>query len=1386
MAFGPFENYAPPGVYTRTKVQDDTQGPPAGNRVPVFVGTGSETLYREDLEMVRGSSTSIDQRIVSEDVNDRFITDFRNRNHPVLGPKGEETNTYSQFRVRNYPIVTGDGSGRATRDVAHIVVTVDGEMVSPLAVDGQRGIVTLQVPPQAGTDVRVTYYFNREDTLFEDDVSAQVSQEPARLQTKTGPYDVGQDTNTIEIEVDGAYHIITLEQGTSKDAGEVAAEINGEVEGLATVETDNRGRDYVVLKSEVSLRILGGTARYVLGLGGGARTERNRTFQVFQAPIVDGTNGGITTNDPADVEAFVDGQPVKIAEVNGREGKVTLETAPPAGGTATVIIRYYHNTWQDTFDYLPDTGITGVENVGISPGRRDFTEGEDFIVDPKGRIIWGSAATVDTGEHTPGGDVVFGDDQVKPKLVDDQLLLEEVPRWVDRTVVPARVANNVVVLGNVPTLGNALDTELGELFNKAANQRMGVGTYHPSLVKVYHGVTLEDALAQGEVSVLSVDPSTRQVTLAEEVPGFHKVWATYYYNRIQENRYTLAVAREEGGNEPAIFTITSEVTEASLLDVRMFPVTITGDIEPEVKAPFHVGTRGIEEIVTITFKGTDAQPATFVNGGAAPYDFYAGTSSDLDIEVNGADVNVDLTVAAPAILVSGPVPETFDITQGDNDELKLVVDGNEITVTLGAGNDIAGSDIAGEISGVLSGNDEAHFVEAGENSRFIVITGGEGSDKSILVGAGSANSTLGFVEGTAIYGTEGAINRPASITSGDGTYPIGAGDDAIFKIEVGGRAIEIDLAGSGDAEDVKSALNSDTEFMAIADAEADGDKIIITAKDAGPEDTIIIGDGTANQYVGFEGGERASRQMPTAQDVVAVLNKAFEDGNGREAFATEEHVEGEGDYVRITTITTGEASSIVFKGGGALKPSTGFGVAEGEGADGTETRVSAFDVRSNKSGGSEGHGRVGQTYTDGKTGLRFTIPAPGDGKEYGGGDTLELVVSKDFESGRKFHAIPGVELEVTSLEGVVEGDTAIVNTYKNDGYEPGIGDFYYLTYEYEKTDYETRLFTRFEDVRANYGSLSVSNPLSLAAYLAMLNGAVIVGCKQVRKAEGGITAPSQRYIEALEELGRPLEAGIIPDILVPLSSDPTVMGAYVDHADIQSSQRYRQERRCIFGVASGTVPRDARNIARSLNNERTILVYPDSAIITIAGSDGLERDFVVDGTYIAAALAGSMVSPEFDVATPVTRRTLVGFRRLNRRMDEVEKNRLAESGITVMEDRGVSIQVRDGLTTNMESRFTSTPSIIAIMDHVHRQTRSVLEKFVGMKFLSGRTQDVELALTGLLNSLVEQQIIAGFQGVRAEPEPNDPTTLRVSAFYAPIFPLKYISITYTVGSSSSL
>jgi len=1526
VAFGPFDSYAPPGAYTKTKVRQDTSGPPTGNRIPVLVGVGRETLAQEDSELVRGSSSSVDQRIVNEDMNDRFILDNSNPDNPILGTK---TGAEARFRVQNFPIVAGDGRGQTTTDLNDVTVTVDGDLVSPAAVDGARGVITLQVAPEEGADVRITYFFNRTDTSFTDDVSDQVTDEQAiLLSTQVETYEIVSGANVLSLNVDGSDVSITLNTGAARTANNVANDINAAaVVGLtASVDADNQGQNRIQLASDGSLTVLSGTANAALGFAAGQTLNRRRRFFTYQAPIVTGDNGGITTTNPADVTVTVDGTEATVEEVDGTNGSVLLAQAPLVG--SEVVVTYFHNTWQNTFDYLPNTGIESVQRVGISPGRTDYIEGNDYVVDSNGRIIWGNAVTVESAQHTAGTEF-FDDTQITASLRDDRIFFEAVEKLVERSVSPAQESDTTVVLGNVPTVGNGSNTPLDSaLFASLSNDRVSLGTHRADLVLVYHGSNLSEAMAEGPVEVVDVNPVNRQVTVADAIPPDHNVWATYWYNRLADDELTFEVLSQSIPGVAGQYSILSSRLGEQMLGVSFGTTGVSETIQwpsgvesnPDA---FLTGASGVNEVVTITFTSEGATPAVYTNFETDPYSLYANASDTLYVNVSSNDLTVDLNQSAFAVIVSDSDADgLYTVATGTNDSFEFEVDGTAYTTTFTAGAGIAGATLAEEIwrtvptTAVVDGtaqdtaNGGADFVIAGSttysvelngttyteadtalvggtydaaaaasaietalatasgltagdlsvvgndfnvvanadgtvsiqatdsvtvnttvnggdeldtiigfspldtqqvntkvalysNNRFLlrskVEPAGPGDVSEVRTLDGSANDLIGFANFQTATGTEAAVNKPATLLSGAISSADIASLDASsdsFVVAVDGVEYTVPY----DGVSVSSVADIATEIDGIISGTAvveDTDKIRITSSVSTTASRIEVRNGSANQYVGFDNGDAASQRQVTVEEVVAVLNSEaasdwYAPASGTDfiasAFAEAYEVTGEGTYLRLTTFGTGATESFTFStGADSALNDTGIGIEAGDTAAGTAV-MDGFTVSSDRGAeGSAGTGIVGQTYTDDTTGLRFTI-LEASGGDYTDTQSFTLLVSDTFETGvsNVVRAVPGAEISVSNTTDIGVGDTALVQTYNQSGSEPGIGDFYYITYEYEKTDFTASLFTRFRDIQSNFGTLSAENPLTLASFLTFLNGAAVVGIKQVEKQTGFGQASSQAYLDALQELARPLAGGATPDLLVPLTTDPSVLGAYVRHAEIQSSQRFRQERRCIFGVASGTRPDDAAAIAQGLNSKRAIVVYPDSAIVTLSNELGDEENFIVDGTYIAAALSGVLVSPQFDVATPLTRRRITGFRRLNRSLDEVEKNRLAVAGVTVLEDRGTFLQVRDGLTTNVSNRFTSTPSIVAIEDFVQQQTRATLDRFIGLKFLTSRSQDVEAALSGLLNALVEQQIIVDFQGVRAEPDQTDPTTLRVSAFYAPVFPLKYIPVTYTIGVSGSL
>ena len=50
----------------------------------------------------------------------------------------------------------------------------------------------------------------------------------------------------------------------------------------------------------------------------------------------------------------------------------------------------------------------------------------------------------------------------------------------------------------------------------------------------------------------------------------------------------------------------------------------------------------------------------------------------------------------------------------------------------------------------------------------------------------------------------------------------------------------------------------------------------------------------------------------------------------------------------------------------------------------------------------------------------------------------------------------------------------------------------------------------------------------------------------------------------------------------------------------------------------------------------------------------------------------------------------------------------------------------------------------------------------------------------VMKGLVRKEIIAGYTGISANVNPDDPTVAEVEAYYQPVFPLLYLVVTFNL------
>ena len=1649
--------YSPPGVYTRTLFESPVQGVLAGLRIPVLIGTGSEILVQNNLELVRGSSSTVDQRIVQEDMADRAVVSVSQAGAVTLGAFNGELR---RVQVRHYPIVNGNGTGTTATKASSVSVTVNGDPVVVTYLDGANGIVELAYGPNADDNVRITYFFKRTDTLITDNLSAQVSSDAATvygLGSETFDISTG-DNDTLTLTIDGSSLTVTLPDSgaTPWGAGQVAAFINaqaGTSSLVASTYINNYGGTSVKLVADKSIFVGNGNANSTLGFVSGTDTARTRTFYTFNGPIVNGSNGGVTTTDPADVTVKVNGVQVIPVSVDGANRAVTLSFAPASGSTVTV--QYYFNTWQDTFDYLAHVDVLDITNCSVSPGvYSDYTDGVDFVL-KEDKIVWGTAVLVDAGTHTAGSEY-FNAAQVTATLVDTRTYLEGCSASVNTSVNPPVESRTQFVLPLTPTTGNGRGSPLGSsLFQTVSNGRIDLPTDRPDLVVAYWGYSAQDALDRGSVTVLKVDSATSTITLKDSVPAGATVYATFYYNTLQDQVYSLVVTTTGQSGTGAysvqnetgsyLMTPTFGLKSSGLATVTVnFPSGSERKPDSRFETPFDVSyyVAPVEEIVSVTFAATDSTLAIYTFPNAGDYYTVNAASDKLRLLVDnaalaGGAAGIDLTTPCPdaaapnlgfaAAEIGGTIEytaasggTTYDIN-ATNDTLNFTVDGVVLTATAATA---TGSTLAdyvtainasaaaapaqytavgrflspftvavgkydqlsfhytGDVSGLsgtlvavltpgsysnapalaaevasqfateiatlgvgfaglavaVTADSSGHLVfaltkatadsvgflefvtDAAPAKNFAVVagidtdsavgksqtkvvdgpiarqfsivgdnTGALTNDRLILrnrliPGYGTVHpaSILGSTTGITFLGGNGSANinitpntmsmagwrgsiTPASMagfvgwSSGQysGAVANAMGQPVVTFYAAGGTADQnnvfqftmdgvpvtvvftddtgtaIPSGGSADLPlgpgasaftviaQIRTAMTAAglTSVSSRCVQEGAGFRLVSLLETA--SSSIVIGSNNANDTLGFSAGDVASRVLPTAQIIASALmgHSAATvastilswDSPTATYFAAEALAYVTTDAVNAKYVTLqsqansglGVSSSITLRqstSNDALRQGTGFGGVAGDGASG-EVGINGFYVTSTDPNGSGSantsvfnggvgqDGVCGQTYRDLVTGLTFTVLPRTGGSQYPATEyfTFNIRQAAVTDSNLPTNAIPGVELTVTNTLNIAIGDSATVETLARGGQEPSVGDLYYVSYQYRKQDYQTRLFTKFSTIEAVYGPLSTDNPVTLASYLAILNGAVLVGIKQVKKDEdNGTKASTTAYRNAIDDLEGALPGGTLPDILIPLKGDSLDLFQYLSrHCDIQSDIRHRAERTALCGLSSGTSPSTISNWAPAIGRTRFRFVYPDVLIVPIPQPDGAaDEQSVIDGTYLAAMLAGSVVSPNTDVATPWTGKRLVGATRLARTLDAVEQNQVAVRGVTIIEDRNPILRVRQGLTTDMSTILTKLPTIIQIVDETQRQTRTTLERFIGTKFLPGILSQIEGQLSATLRGLVEAQILAAYTGVAAKVSVDDPTTAEIEGYIQPVFPLLYIIVTFNLRSTS--
>ncbi len=373
-----------------------------------------------------------------------------------------------------------------------------------------------------------------------------------------------------------------------------------------------------------------------------------------------------------------------------------------------------------------------------------------------------------------------------------------------------------------------------------------------------------------------------------------------------------------------------------------------------------------------------------------------------------------------------------------------------------------------------------------------------------------------------------------------------------------------------------------------------------------------------------------------------------------------------------------------------------------------------------------------------------------------------------------------------------------------------VGDTVVVTYCYTDSSYFTPLlFDDYSLVEATYGQALITtlptlptdpqivSPLSLAAWIAMSNGANVVLCLATDPTDGDLRA---QLVAAYEKLRGDYRIGT----LVPVLADDDVDGSQALFQNYGSDLKVHVEQSAddgfprvgiigasnLYGTLAGVGAPPMDDDAASFASSRVVLAYPNK--INLYNS-AINRLTEISGYYLAAAYAGVLESNPTQQG--LTRETVVGFggfpASVTRYQTKQFKDRLSGGGVCVTEiDRQNRMVVRHGTSTDPTNVLTREVSITRGRDALYEGLQLGLDSsgLIGAPIDDEMTRRVQGAVVGILESLVSAGIVIAYDNVQVRQQTvetgGDPTVIEVKFAYKPAIPLNYILVSFAINLST--
>ena len=337
---------------------------------------------------------------------------------------------------------------------------------------------------------------------------------------------------------------------------------------------------------------------------------------------------------------------------------------------------------------------------------------------------------------------------------------------------------------------------------------------------------------------------------------------------------------------------------------------------------------------------------------------------------------------------------------------------------------------------------------------------------------------------------------------------------------------------------------------------------------------------------------------------------------------------------------------------------------------------------------------------------------------------------------------------------------------------PDAGAKYYVRYTYAKAtaDYAGKLLYSKTEAVAEYGSELFDNPLAIAIAAYAENGPFPIITVQVT------ASTDTAFKAAIDKLKFEIE-GADATHLIALTTSTEINTYLAAHVALMSSQFERKERRAIISTAINTTETVMKATAEAFATERIIYI-PQWATRTIAVTATTEDDYILDGTYLACAVTGKMLSRNIEQS--LTNQNISGFKTLNKVYLEEEADALAEKGILLIYLKAGILKVRHDITTSVATPEENQWSVSEIKDYTIKNVRDVLEKQWLSKPIYGTetVENVKTTTIATLQKLIDGRILTDYNSVTSTQNVSDSRRIDVTFNFKPVYPLIWIYINF--------